>query len=287
MKVVILAVLFSLNLQAQDFVLKLSDDAEAYPEYSLGDFSQMLQVTPQDLEYYRCDGVSEYDLFRPSPVQNEKADSRRVVSKTGKTEPVIYRKGSLFKKTGKFTSTDGNPLVIQELEDLKRIEKVKEGAKLLRLLERGNSVVTIRQGHNNFEPTLPEGKPYYGVKMASAISLISGKRFFKDKIPLTGIGSGGFVYWNPNIQNNLPPHIILAHELFHALDAVRGFLDARRVVGQSYESTTATEFRATYLENLMRKAAGVKLRKYYGELTSGPGLLDPQGKPRFIPNPCI
>ncbi len=287
MKVFILGALFSLNLFAQDFVVRIPDDLALAPQYGLEEFSRMLQVSPADLESYKCDGVSEHDMFRPSPTENLALDSLRVLGNEGETEPVVYRKGSYYRLNGKSLYSTTNPMLLRTLEDLRKIEKVKEGARMLRLLERSNHAVTIRQGLNNFEPTLPGGQAYYGVKMASAISIIAGKHFVQGKIPFSGIGSGGFVFWNPNIKNNLPPHVILAHELFHALDSVRGLFDQRSIDGATYEKTTVGEFRASYLENLVRKAAGVKLRKYYGEIHEGPGLLDEQGKPRPFPNPCL
>ncbi len=256
-------------------------------DYTESDFVRRLGVDPASLEHYRCNGVNEHDLFFPPLKENDRADSLRVLGNNGAKEPVVYRKGAYYKLSGKFTSDGGNPMLIQTMKELQKLERIKDGAKLLRFLERAAYPVSIELGNNQYVNRV-DGKNFRGDHMASLLMYMAQGKMTGVNVPFNAIGNGGVIYWSPNMKNGLPPHIILGHELYHAFDAIRGLADSRKVVGETYERLEVSEFRATYFENLIRKASGYKLRTHYlDENAGGPGLLDSRGKPRLIPSPCL
>ncbi len=89
------------------------------------------------------------------------------------------------------------------------------------------------------------------------------------------------------IPEGLPPHVALAHEMYHAFDSIRGILDMRFVQGEKYEFAFISEYRAVYFENIARKAAGIDYRTHYDQDQTGPGVLDEYGEPRKMPSPCL
>jgi hypothetical protein len=85
-----------------------------------------------------------------------------------------------------------------------------------------------------------------------------------------------------------PVHTILAHEMFHAFDGIRGLFDRRKVDGPTYEYTEVLEYRGAYFENKIRAELGRKYRKYYGGSDQASGsLLDSDGNPFLFPAPCL
>src|SRR5690606_10353523 len=108
------------------------------------------------------------------------------------------------------------------------------------------------------------------------------------------------IFWEPQsyatfVEEDLreravPTAIALAHEMFHAYDAVRGLLDRRFVEHAELEFIPLAEYRASYFENVLRKNMGHKYRKFYGNSAnreSSVDLLNKEGKPIFLPTPCI
>jgi hypothetical protein len=139
--------------------------------------------------------------------------------------------------------------------------------------------VTITQdGSPGFDASLLNDKPNSGVESTQTIEYLltlrkSDYRSNQNK-SFSQFGAGGYVKFHPMAQVSLiesddqsriaPPEIILAHELFHAFDGVRGLMDRRFVDGQEMQFTSVNEYRATYFENQIRKASKLKYRKHYG-----------------------
>ena len=284
MKILLLSLLFSFHAHSQDFTLSQAEN-EHYRDYT---FEQMIErLGPEAsalLPAYACDGVKEHDLFWEAPRQNEKGDSLKIALYKSE-ERLIYKQGKYFKPDGSVARNLSDTFVGHVVLALKKIEAFPEGAKLLRALEKSHFPLTIIYGGNAFSPHAL-GRPHIGIFQANALSAFSHGRMTSEEVPFQDIGTGGNIGWNPNTRD-LPPHIALAHEMLHALDSSRGILDMRFVIGDEYEQAFISEYRAVYIENIARKAAGVSYRTHYGQDQVGPGMLDENGGPRLMPWPCL
>ena len=90
------------------------------------------------------------------------------------------------------------------------------------------------------------------------------------------------------IKDKIDTDIILAHEMYHAYDGMRGLLDRRFVKSDTHEFQPVCEYRAVRLENSLRKSLGYKYRKFYSHTEgSDQDMLDDNGEPIKIPTPCI
>jgi len=160
---------------------------------------------------------------------------------------------------------------------LNKIATTKAGAAMIDALETSeqNVILKYQSGAANFVPGFESfGNPDLKNNAEGLRVKETGKKvlaFFD----FTEIGSGGIVYWDPAVRpDGGKPTMVLAHELFHGLDATKGMLDSRRVaVGKGYEEIQ--EIRAVYNTNLIRKELGLKIRSNY---SGGPSLLDGKGK---------
>ena len=122
-----------------------------------------------------------------------------------------------------------------------------------------------------------------------------------ERLPFDQIGSGGRIFWNPNVhtkfvekdlvKRKVHPEVILAHEMWHAYDSLRGLLDRRFISSEEIEFNPVSEVRAVYFENLFREERGYQYRKFYSsnpdDSKSTRDLLNDLGKPLFFPAPCI
>lgn len=284
MKLLSMLMFFSLSAFAQDYTLNQAEN-DHYRDYSRQELMERLgEEASALLPAYACDGVKELDPFWEAPRQNEKGDSLKIALYKSE-ERLIYKQGKYFKPNGELARDLSDVFVAFTVDALKKIEAFPEGAKLLRALEKSHFPLTIIFGGNAFSPHAL-GRAHIGIYQANALSVFSHGRMTSEDIPFQDIGAGGNIGWNPKTKD-LPPHIALAHEMFHALDSVRGILDMRFVDGANYESAFVSEYRAVYLENMARKAAGVELRTHYGQEQTGPGVLDENGEPRKMPWPCL
>jgi hypothetical protein len=284
MKLLLALILFSVSAFAQDYVLYQAEN-EHYRDYTREELMARLGPVSEILPAYACNGVNEFDIFWAAPRQNEAGDSLKIALYQS-DEKIVYKKGSYFKLNGEPATDLGNIFVDYVVEALKKIEDFPEGARLLRELERSHFPLTIVYGGNAFNPHDKLGRGYHGIFQSNALSIFNHGRMTSENVPFEDIGAGGNIGWNPKTKD-LPPHVALAHEMFHALDSVRGILDMRFVQGAQYEHTLLSEHRAVYLENLARQAIGFELRTHYGQDQTGPGVLDENGRPRKMPAPCL
>jgi hypothetical protein len=219
------------------------------------------------------------------PRQNSKKNALRV--QLYQEEGIlVYQSGKYFDLNGIEVNSLDNIFVLALIPVMKKLESTPQTQKMLRLLELAPYPVTIKLGGNSFNPKEENGKNYQGIYMANAISILDHGRMTSEAVPFYDIGVGGFINWNPKTVG-LPGSVTLAHEMYHALDSVRGILDMRFVIGDAYEMTLASEYRAVYMENIARAAAEIPYRTHYGQDQTGPGVLDENGKPRFISSPCL
>lgn len=284
MKLFSLLLLISFPSFAQDYTLYQAEN-DHYRDYSREDLMQRLGEAPSALlPAYGCNGVNELNPFWEAPRQNEAGDSLKIALYKSE-ERLVYKKGKFFKLNGERATDLSDVFVAYTVEALKKIEAFPEGATLLRALEKSHFPLTIIQGGNAFSPHAL-GRPHIGIYQANALSIFNHGRMTSENVPFQDIGAGGNIGWNPKTKD-LPPHIALAHEMFHALDSIRGILDMRFVHGENYEAAFVSEYRAVYLENMARRAVGIDYRTHYGQDQTGPGVLDANGNPRKMPSPCL
>jgi hypothetical protein len=284
MKFITLSLLFSLSALAQDYTLYQAEN-DHYRDYSREELIQRMGENSALLPEYSCNGRDEFDPFWPAVRENPAGDSFTIsIYKTD--ELITYKKGEYFKPNGEIQRDLSNVFVAYAVAALKKIEAMPQGAFLLRQLEKSHFPVTLAFGGNSFSPVDDDGRSYHGIYRANALSIFSYGRMTSEKVPFNNIGAGGTIRWNPKTEG-LPPHVALAHEIYHAFDSIRGVLDMRFVKGENYEFTLLSEYRAVYFENMARKAAGISYRTHYGEGDTGPGVLDENGEPRKMPSPCL
>jgi hypothetical protein len=277
-------ILISLTAHADENFTRMQTENEHYKDYTREEMTSKFGSTKDLLPLYACNGRDELDLFW-MPRKNLKKNSLNI--QLYKFDEILnYQNGKYFDQEGLEVLKHTNSFVLELIPVLKKLESIPETQKMLRMLEVAPYPVTIKLGNNSFNPKEVNGKNYHGIYMANAISILDHGRMTSENIPFYDIGVGGLINWNPKTEN-LPGAVSLAHEMFHALDSVRGTLDMRFVIGEAYEMTLVSEYRAVYMENITRKASGIPYRVYYGELTSGPGVLDENGEPRFISAPCL
>lgn len=284
MKVLALFGLLSLSAQAVDYTLYQAEN-EHFKDYSYQQLAERLGKNAELLTFYKCNGVNEMNLFWEAPRQNSNKDSLRVKLPTLE-EKLVYKNGVFYNLKGRKVSFKNDEFFLAVKKALKKVESFSEGRQLLRNLERSHFPLTIVKGSNGFNPKEENGASYRGIYMANAMSIFSHGRMTSENVPFHDIGAGGNIGWNPKTPD-LPAHVVLVHEMMHALDSVRGILDMRFVIGDTYEQAFISEYRAVYLENLARTAVNFPLRTHYGNDVSGPGMLDENGQPRKMASPCI
>jgi hypothetical protein len=284
MKWLIIPCFFALNVLAQDYTLENFEN-QNYRDFTLEEFKQKLGADAELLSFYKCDGKKEFDLFTPAPRQNPNGDSLKVrLPEDGRV--LIYRKGKFTDSEGKVVTKSSDPFFQHTKDALKKIRSFYLGAKLLKALESSYYPLTIEKGLNSFVSQEEDGVAHESINMASLIkNIIQGRA--PENLPFKHIGVGGKIRWNPDIGGPLASPVLLIHELFHALDGIRGLLDMRYVVGEKYELTQVSEYRAIFVENYFRQYMGYNLRTHLGNDTTGPGVLDKKGRPINIPSPCI
>lgn len=285
MKLLTLIALFSFGAWAQDYTLYQAEN-DHYRGYSREQLMERLGEASALLPHYACNGRDELDPFWPAVRQNDEANSLQI-SFYKSEKRIFYRNGEYFQLNGEVQTDLSDVFIAHVVEALKKIEAIPEGQKVLRQLERSHFPLNIAFGGNMFNPKDDAGISYRGIYRANAIAIFTHGRMTSEAVPFNNIGAGGTIGWNPKNNVDYPAHVALAHEMFHALDSIRGILDMRFVHGEKYEAVFVSEYRAVYFENIARKAAGVAYRTHYGQDQTGPGVLDENNEPRKMPSPCL
>jgi hypothetical protein len=258
---------------------------DTFRDYSYEELASSLRETRPLLDAYRCNGRDEYDFFWAPLRSNPLKSSLRVKAKDS-ADIFIYQEGLFYDQAGNKVLSPKDPFVKSVKEALQKLEQVPMSAALLRHLEVSYYPLTIERGMNSFNVKEENGRDFFGLKMATALSIFVNGRTSDDILPFYDIGVGGIIYWNPKLQDP-PAYIALAHEMYHAFDSIRGILDLRLVSGQDYEFIGVSEYRAVYFENMIRKAFGIAYRTHYTNDTDGPGVLNQLGQPVMMPSPCL
>lgn len=252
------------------------------------------------LPAYACDGHREYELLPEPPRKNPKGDSLRIrpAGATTDADDVVYRSGALYPVDAGASASLADAFVKKAQKSIAKLETLASGQAMLRQLEFARFPLVITSGRSGFVSVV-NGKPNIGVQIQSSLQYLKTLRAPDyASIPFNQIGIGGYIGWNPDLaaqfiesdgkKRAAQPHVVLAHEMFHAFDGIRGLIDRRFVEGKGYESTEATEYRAVFFENTIRRESGLRYRKYYGsDVDPNGGVLDSTGQPRLIPSVCL
>jgi RHS repeat-associated protein len=199
---------------------------------------------------------------------------------------LLYHGGDLFTKDGSRYTGEVKGFVKKVVNSLNEIRSTREGGNALEELESSSNHFSIVKGDNKFVPSDNLGA------YSNQISIEDPEKFktiLNSGLDLSG-GSGGTISWNssgtilPTTKGGrVNASTDLAHELFHALDANRGFMDNRKWQGIKHN-----EWQAVYRENVLRSQLGAPLRTHYikkvdgfGQFISGSGpmMITPNNNP--------
>jgi hypothetical protein len=267
-----------------------------YRDFTRAELETAIGADAVLLSDHACDGRQERELLPEPAPTNLGRDSLRVrASRTG--EIYLYREGRFHRMDGAPIPRPEGAFFADAASALVTLEKLPHGRALLRLLEKSRFPLVLEPGKwMRFNPS-DDGRTGSGLQMASALMIFHRGRKTTENLPFRSIGVGGEIIWDPHStmmrtesdgkKRIVPPHVSLAHEMYHAFDSVRGLLDTRLVWGPSdYEATQVLEYRAVYFENQVRAESGIRYAKYYGS-EEGADLLDDQGVPILMPAPCL
>jgi hypothetical protein len=248
-----------------------------------------LRLTKSALDSYACDGKQEFQFIPELFVSNAAGDSLRIKASKS-AEFVIYRSANQIENTS-------DPFIKDALKVLSTLESLPSGRLLIDRLRHSPFPLTITLGTPHFWPSDDAGNAHKGLMMAQALQHLVTLRWEDINQQFDHVGAGGPISFNPNLGSVLieadgqkreaPPYTVLAHEMYHAFDGIRGLLDRRILSGDGYEFTEVTEYRASYFENRIRFESGLRYRKYYGAESGDRSLLDANGNPLFIPATCL
>lgn len=256
-------------------------------------------IAKEQIENFKCDNTDRYELFAQTPIQNMAKDSLKISDTKGNI--FTYANGLLLGSNNRPLTKIKDRFLKQALNTLKRFETVPELRQLIEELQYSPYNFYIQLGGNRYSPNEHGQRQNTHGNDAGLISMFDELRPMVDGMPFGQIGFGGFIYWNPKtdasfveadyVIRKVDVDLILAHEMYHAYDGMRGLLDRRfvkNVEDERYEFQPVCEYRAVRLENIARKALGYKYRRYYSENQGSPNdMLDDNDEPEVMPTPCI
>lgn len=267
-----------------------------YRNWSFDELSTRVGVSNESLMQYRCNGVQEFELLPALKNPTGKSGSLRVKLQAS-GEMLIYRAGDLFFENGDRYDGLSDSFGESVRETLRDVERTPSGAALIERISNSPFPIQITLGSPRFGPVNDEGVVFRGLEMAQALqSFVTLRKPDYVSMQFNRIGAGGSLFYNPQgnyssveadgVRRKTPSAVIIAHEMYHAFDSIRGLLDRRFVHGAGYEPLEVAEFRAVRFENTLRKELGFRYRKFYGNSPSG-GVIDTDGRPYVIPAPCL
>jgi RHS repeat-associated protein len=204
----------------------------------------------------------------------------------GKRKEVIYNNGTLTNSDGSAYTGKIKGYLGKVVNGLQSLRNTAEGNSIVSELQNSKNNFTIRRGSENKFVASESRRSFGNIPEVMATVGVGGTT-------IAG-GSGGTIFWNPsngtsgmNAAGNIdrPAFIGLGHEMAHARDANDGTLYpsddyTNTQTGATYQAMQnglkKSEWRAVYMENIIRMQAGVPLRVNYGlsdngEVLSGTG----------------
>lgn len=242
--------------------------------------ARFLSVDPRAEKYYAW---SPYNYVLGNPILNidPRGDTVKI---SHKGNDYVYNNGTLTLNGQEYTGKVRGFLK-RAVNGLNQISATEAGGAMINSLvaSEHNIVLKYRSGAANFVPGFERfGSPDLRNNAEGLRVQETGKKVI-EFFDFTEVGSGGTVYWDPSARpNGEKSNIVLAHELFHGLDATNGMLDSRYInVNGGMEQIQ--EVRAVHNTNLIRREFGYKLRRNYS--SNGPSLLDANGNPINVSPP--
>ena len=256
------------------------------------------QKSRAELNPYKCTSDERLKLFSKRIFENKDGTSLKVQDSRGNI--YTYINGNLFNKNLRPLRRVRGSFLKKAYNALLRIGSFPEGKQLLEELQFSPFKFVILKGGNRYDPSDLNQRSYTHGNEAGFISMLDELQPIVDGFPFQKVGHGGRIYWEPSTkakfiesdyqERQVDTDIILAHEMFHAYDGMRGLLDRRFVKGDDYEFQTIAEYRAVRMENIMRKALGYKYRRFYStptDLNTIQDMLNDYDEPIKMPTPCI
>tara|TARA_B100001971_G_scaffold37960_1_gene33020 strand:- start:61330 stop:62241 length:912 start_codon:yes stop_codon:yes gene_type:complete len=256
------------------------------------------QKSRSELVAYECSAADRYELFSKRIFQNSQGSSLKI--KDSKGNLYTYMGDTILDSRGRTPRRVRDKFLKLALNALERIKSVKEGAALINELQHSPYEFVIMRGGNRYDPSDEGQRSYTHGNEAGLISMLDELQPIVDGFPFQKIGHGGRIYWEPSTnasfiesdyqERKVDTDIILAHEMYHAYDGMRGLLDRRFVKGDELEFQPVAEYRAVRMENIMRDGLGYKLRRFYSkpsDLSSIKDMLNDYEEPIKLPTPCI
>lgn len=293
-KLLILTSLISINSFAHEYeLLNFSSSTPRTSEEILKETNK----TIKDIAQYSCTNPERFELFANTTIQNMKKDSLRIISKK-LNKNFIYIDGSLFTEDYKPVAKLKDKFLKTTLQTLKRLNSIPESRRLIEELQFAPMPFYIKLGGNRYSPNMASERSNLHGNEAGFVSYMDELRPMIDRMPFQLIGYGGMIFWNPKtvaefmeadgVMRKVDTDLILAHEMYHAYDGMRGLLDRRFVKSDELEFQPVCEFRAVRMENILRKSFGYEYRQYYSYSKEDKrDMLDDNGEPVILPTPCI
>jgi hypothetical protein len=255
-------------------------------------------MTRDRLVDFSCDNPNRMDLFYRTTIANLALDSLKIYEKETK-RVYSYISGKLYDSNNRQVRPK-NDFVKRALKLLRTYETIPETRDLVFELQASPYTLYLVKGGNRFLPHAPGERSGWHMNDAGMIMNLDEKKPMIDRLPFSSIGFGGFINWNPKTNasfvesdgkiRKVDPRVVLAHEMMHAYDSIRGLLDRRFVKSDTHEFQPVTEYRAVRMENILRASFGQKYRKYYSsptEMDDNKDMLDENGETIILPTPCI
>jgi hypothetical protein len=294
MKTLFLFIILSFHLLAQDYELvSFVSTTPRTPEELLIETDK----TREQLSPYMCDITNREELFTPRIVENLAGDSLQVMDQN---KVVYIYKNKRIYKDGKPIRRVRDAFLKQVLATLKRLERIPEAKQLIEELQHSIYTFTIILGGNRYDPSPLGGRSYLHGNEAGFVSMMDDFRPMIERLVFKNIGFGGKIFFNPSIdasfveidyqERKVNPDVVLAHEMYHAYDAMRGLLDRRFIKADHLEFQPVCEYRAVRMENILRLRMGDLYRRFYSkpsDMSSIQDMLDENNEPVIIPTPCI
>ena len=251
--------------------------------YYASPFSFWLSVDPLADKY---PWISPYAYCGWNPIGNIDMYGDSIFIVQGRVS-ILYRDGNLYNSDNTLYSGKVKRYTKSVMQAFNDLSSLDEGCDLISELQNSSNNFYVKRVNNSFTAS----------KTTASFGNIAELRELNPRLPTTG--SGGIILWNSYSleggvnekgETTRPPFIGLGHELAHASDANRGLLYPSNDSGKytsSFNGVLKSEWRAVYVENILRSQAKMPLRTYYMHNTEGIGIgplmISPAGKPIKYP----
>ncbi len=291
-KFILLLIIFSYNCFAYELL-----NFSSTPQRTIDEIIIESGLSEEAIKAFGCSNFDRTSLFTTTTtISNLNFDSLKVMSKT---QTYTYRDGSLFDVRGNQVYPR-DAFVKKALRTLRRFENVPQTKELIFELQQSPYPFYIKKGGNRYSGNHNNERPNWRMNEITMIMNLDDRKPMVLKLPFNQIGFGGQILWNPEtdakfmeadwVERKIDTDIILAHEMMHAYDGMRGLLDRRFVKSDDHEFQPVAEYRAVRMENILRQALGYQYRRFYSYSkgdTEQKDMLDLNGETIIMPAPCI